>query len=166
MLAAGLAAFTTNWVVTAGDANSAFAAANPFAQLQRMSSTELANAHGGFVTPGGLNINVGVQVQTSVNGQLLTPASSPATLPNGNAVPVATAQLVQIASQGQVSSVVQYATGSANTVAQNMADNAVIQQLTRLNISVNNFSQVQSVMNLGFIQLLQQQNFALLRTLQ
>ena len=144
--------------------SSALAAHDPLAGLTRMSATELADAHGGFVTPQGLEISVGVQVQTTVNGQLIAQAPQ-VTAPSGTSVPAATAQLVQVASQGQISSVVHYATGNATTVVQNTVDNAVIQQLTHLNISVNNFTQIQFTNSPALTQLMQQVNLALVRSI-
>lgn len=141
------------------------AASGPFAGLTRMSSAELAKAHGGFVTPGGLELNIGVQIQTSVNGQVLTIAQS-ITPAMGSSAPAVSAQLVQVASQGQVSSVVQYATGgNVSTVIQNNADNAVIKQLAQLNITVDNFSRIQAISNRNLSQLMQQVNLGLIRTI-
>jgi hypothetical protein len=43
----------------------------PFAAESRVSSEELARMRGGFVLPGGLDISVGLDIQTRLNGVLL-----------------------------------------------------------------------------------------------
>ena len=86
--------------------------------MDRLTESEMDTYHGGFVTPGGLEIDIGLSVQTQ-----MSPASGQ------NIV-------------GPNSGLVQYIPNASEVLIQNSLSNLTIQATTQLNVDVANYSQI------------------------
>jgi hypothetical protein len=119
--------------------------------LAPMSEAELASAYGGFILPDGMNINIGIEDQISVNGVPVS-VSQLATGPltTIKALPSVSAQIQNV--NGLVS-ILQLAAGGT-TVISNSASNLSIDQLRTITIDVANFSKLnpQAASNFAILQ--------------
>lgn len=111
---------------------------SPDAGLTPLSDTEMDSMHGGFSTPAGLEIAVGLDLVASISPQ--TPASAP-NVPPGL---VASASLAQVNGSPALIGLVQYSSMGIDTVLHNSLNNVTVEQVTQLNIDVANYSRVQA----------------------
>jgi hypothetical protein len=117
--------------------------------IQPMNEAELAAATGGF-TVDGLNINIGVETETLINGQMVIQSNlSTGSLPVGETLPTLTAQLQTVNGLTQI---IQMA-GGQNTIINNTASNTTINQLQQMTVDVANFSKINPAATAGLMSL-------------
>ncbi|HUY68261.1 MAG TPA: hypothetical protein VMV79_03055 [Alphaproteobacteria bacterium] len=112
-------------------------ATGPLQGLSPLGAADLAAYHGGFELPNGVNINVGIVTDVSVNGALLVQSQfstgsivTPANLPSISA---------QLQTVGGLTQVLQLAAGQTTVIA-NTANNTAINQLQTITVDIANFS--------------------------
>ena len=113
-------------------------AASPDAGLMPLSDAEMDSLHGGFSTPAGLEIAVGLDLVASISPQ--TPNSAP-NVPPGL---VASASLARVNGDPALISLVQYSSMGIDTVLRNSLNNVTVEQVTQLNVDVANYSRIQA----------------------
>lgn len=118
---------------------------NPFANMDTVSDTDLADMRGGFIA-GGLNISFGVDVLSLVNGTPVIQYSfTDANLPSAPVVP---AGLQHIVDNNGLQNVIQVGDGNQIinsfggfdgmlTVIQNTMDNTVIQHFSTITLDIS-----------------------------
>jgi hypothetical protein len=111
---------------------------SPDAGLTPLSEAEMDRMHGGFSTPAGLEIAVGLDLVASISPQM--PNSAP-NVPPGL---VASASLAQVNGSPALISLVQYSSMGIDTVLQNSLNNVTVGQVTQLNVDVANYSRIQA----------------------
>ena len=129
-----------------------WAAADPFDEALPASDTELAATRGGFETPGGLLVSLGVERLVSINGAVV--ASSNFSISDVTKVSAAEAQLASEA----VAAVTLVQNGSGNVfqqdstlpalgalVIQNSANDQLIRSQTTISTTVNSLSLLKSL---------------------
>ena len=132
----GLFAFVLAFLLVSGVAHAESALA-PDAGLTPLSDAEMDRMHGGFSTPAGLEIAVGLDLVASISPQ--TPNAAP--MPPGL---VASASLGRINGDPALVNLVQYSSMGVDTVLRNSLNNVTVEQVTQLNIDVANYSYVQA----------------------
>ena len=147
MICALMAACLPVCLVFAGELN------DPFTPWPRIPDQELANLRGGFITADGLNINIGLEQLTMIDGAVkshynLDLSGLGLTSGGPNLASADQNKLIQLVQNGGnnfvTPDVIANYTGGALTVIQNSQDSQLIQNLTLLQLDVSGISQLRS----------------------
>jgi hypothetical protein len=107
--------------------------------VQPMNAGELAGSYGGFELGNGVQINVGIATDISINGALVS-HSIISTGPQASANP-AVAVTTQLQTVNGITQITQLPNGTG-TIVNNTASNTTIQQLQTISIDVSNSSKL------------------------
>ena len=105
---------------------------------QPLSTAEMASLCGGFTLPNGVNINVGIDNQVSINGTEVADAQFSL---NGTSIKTTASGQSQIQGAGGSTNILQLA-GIGPTVISNSANNITLSQLRTINVDVSNYSKI------------------------
>jgi len=134
--------------------------ANAAAQDARpLTEAEMGNLYGGFTLPNGVDVNIGITNQLSINGILV--ASAQFSL-NGTTVTTSATGASQInGASGGLTNLLQFA-AAGSTIITNTANNLTLDQVRTVNVSITNMSP-QALQALNSLSLVQAQAMAGLR---
>lgn len=95
-----------------------------------MDATQLADNCGGFITPDGLNVSIGIDTQTTVNGNLLVNSLNVLNAEGGFTRYQYNGDMTQVA----------ISAGGTQSIITNTANNVQIAQTQVINVNIANFT--------------------------
>jgi hypothetical protein len=118
--------------------------------MEPLSEVELASLCGGLELPNGMNVNIGIENQVSVNGQVVANAQFSL---NGTTIQTTASGTWHIQAADGATDILQLA-ALGPTVVTNTANNLTLAQQRVINVDVTNFTQMhlQSLQSLSLVQ--------------